>query len=578
MRVTRNLVVMLVGIMLATLFTTAPAGAIVIKPTVSGFSSSTTTLYKTGGTITLSATVANATSCVFTSNKTITGMPYGITPCNGLVSHDVTLPVNAGKHSVVYTLKFSATGARTTNAKPTIKVTVGTQLPPPSQSAPVAGTVSTTGSATFTDQLNASGGYGTVIYATTVPNSGLSVSSTGAVSTTGALAAGDYTASGTVTDALLAGGTWTYTLTVNEEPSGVLAISVGESHTCTLMYVGTVKCWGWNAYGQLGNGSNTDSSIPVTVSGLSGVVAISAGGAYTCALASGGTVQCWGSNYYGELGNGSNTDSNIPVTVSGLSGVLAISAGFDHTCALTSSGTVQCWGSNGSGQLGNGSNTDSNIPVTVSGLSGVVAVTAGWTHSCALMTGGAVQCWGSNHFGQLGNGNKFNSTTPIATYALTGAVAISAGADHSCALMSDTTVWCWGYNGDGELGDGTTSGANTPVEVKGLSGVASIAAGYWHTCVTVSTGAAQCWGSNESSGLGHESVSGSVTCMGTIACSTTPVLVNGVEGAAAISAGFADSCVLLTDTTVQCWGNNAYGQLGNGTNADSFVPATVSGL
>ena len=301
MRVTRNVVVMLVGIMLATLFTTAPAGAIVIKPTATGFVSSTTTLYKTGGTITLSATVANAATCVFTSNKVIAGMPFVATPCNGLVTHDVSLPVNAGKHAAVYSFKLLATGARTTYAKPGVKVTVSTQLPPPSQTAPTLGTVVTTGSAAFTDQLNASGGYGAVTFATTVPNSGLSVSSTGAVSTTGALAAGDYTASGTVTDALLAGGTWTYTLTVNEEPiSGAIAIAAGRFHSCALMAGGTVKCWGYNYYGELGNGYSHPYgySGPVTVFGLTGATAIAVGTYHTCALISDGTVKCWGYNGY----------------------------------------------------------------------------------------------------------------------------------------------------------------------------------------------------------------------------------------------------------------------------------------
>jgi len=363
--------------------------------TISGFSASTSTLYNNGGTVTLGATVDNATSCSFTVTPAITGAAGGGCPnttYENKPSATFTLPPNTGKQPVKYKFSLSATGKKQVKATP-ITVTVGTSAPPPP------------------------------------------------------------TGSGS-------------------------QIAAGGFHTCALRAGGTVQCWGNNQNGQLGNGTNTYSTMPVSVSGLSGVTAIAAGGFHTCALLSGGTVQCWGYNVFGQLGNGTTTDSTVPVSVTGITGATAISAGSAHTCALLSGGTVQCWGRNDYGQLGNGTNTDSTVPVSVSGLSGATAISAGDLHTCAALSGGTVQCWGDNQYGELGNGTTsfsppYGSNVPVSVSGLTGVTAISAGGGHTCAVLSGGTVQCWGYNREGELGNGTNStsypyDSSVPVSVSGL--------------------------------------------------------------------------------------------------------------
>ncbi len=251
-------------------------------------------------------------------------------------------------------------------------------------------------------------------------------------------------------------------------------------------------CWGDNSFGQLGNGTETTSNVPVSVSGLSsGVSAIAAGGYFTCALLANGAVKCWGANDLGELGDGTTTERSTPVLVQGLSGTAsALAVGLAHSCAIVSS-AVQCWGGNQYAQLGNDSGATScpngatnctfrATPANVQGIQGTpTGLTAGGTHSCILQNTGGMQCWGSNSSGELGDGTTTQRNSAVSVTSFSGGVSgIAAGTLNTCAILTSGSILCWGANGSGQVGDGTTSNRSSPTQVSGLTaGVSSAGIG-----------------------------------------------------------------------------------------------------
>jgi alpha-tubulin suppressor-like RCC1 family protein len=362
--------------------------------------------------------------------------------------------------------------------------------------------------------------------------------------------------------------------------------SAGAVHTCAILADGTVNCWGYNQNGQLGDGTITSRLTPVSVSGITPAnpaVSIAAGFYHTCAILSDGTVKCWGYNDNGQLGDGTITSRLTPVSVSGITPAnpaVSITAGFKHTCGILADGTVKCWGSNNIGQLGDGTITSRLTPVSVSGITSVnpaVTITAGELHTCGILADGTVKCWGSNNIGQLGDGTITSRLTPVNVSGITSAnpaVSISAGKYQTCVFLADGTVKCWGSNDNGQLGDGTLTSRLTPVNVSGITSAnpaVSITAGFEHACGILTDGTVKCWGSNDNGELGD----------GTINGRTAPVSVSGITSAnpaVSITAGWDHTCAIFADGTVKCWGQNNYGNLGDGTTAGRTAPVSVSGI
>jgi len=380
-------------------------------------------------------------------------------------------------------------------------------------------------------------------------------------------------------------------------------ISANSGVVCSLLGSGQIKCWGDDSADELGSSvpssqkcsSGDDCSLaPVQIAGVPIASAVSLGSEHACALARTGTVWCWGDNKDGELGDGSTTASATPVQVSGLANATALSAGGagdDFSCAVIRGGQVRCWGYDNDGELGDGATTNSSVPVAVRGITNAVSISAGGSQVCALLAAATVSCWGDNVDGQVGMsfGNdptimvagESYTTTPVTVSGLTNVAAVSAGWTDACALTKSGKVYCWGFNGDGELGNGATSGPGTcngqqdcsysPVAVSGVSDAVAIGAGGDASCAVLSIGSVDCWGGEYTGELGN----------GKIANGSDPTAtgVLGISDAVAVGAGSGYACALLKSGAVQCWGDNSTGELATGsTHSADATPVAIQGI
>ncbi len=350
--------------------------------------------------------------------------------------------------------------------------------------------------------------------------------------------------------------------------------SSGAIHWCLADVTGAVHCWGYNASGQLGDGTTANSYVPVQVKGVTQATAVSCASSHTCARQNNGTVQCWGSDAQGKLGGPGSGSQARPVT--GLSDATALATGSSHTCALRANKTVACWGSNGVGQLGSGTKTNASAPVAVLNLAGVEALSAGGGVTCARKSDGTAWCWGSNTAGQLGNGTKQATLVPVQVKGATGIKSLAVGGGHGCAANGVDKTWCWGVNSSGQLGIGTSgykTNSTVPLVVPTLSGNVTLSLGATHSCALLASGKVLCWGSNQSGQVGNGAVDWTTQDVRI----TQPTEATGVTGALTVSAGAYHTCVERAGGELMCWGADKYGQQADGV-PWLVAPTLVKGL
>lgn len=400
--------------------------------------------------------------------------------------------------------------------------------------------------------------------------------------------------------------------------TGAVSVSVGDGFSCALMTGGGVKCWGYNSSNALGDGTSIRRDNPVDVcasgefsdgactgSALQGVVSLSAGDSHVCALLPDETVVCWGSGY--ALGNLDNSNSSNPVAVcdgeeepcTTLQGVTHVSSGYGFSCARLDTGRVKCWGGNQYGQIGDGTKGTTRtgaVEVCTLGyhplcipLEDALDVAVGEYHTCARVQeegSVAVKCWGANTSGQLGDGGEEIALNPVDVcqsgsvagedcQLLTGGSALAAGASHSCVILDSGEMACWGDSGAGQLGSGSGNEVPLPNKVCASGSGAEcvpqmnllgLAAGAFHTCGLTESGTARCWGSGFYGQLGNGELAFNsaapvdVCKSGTTVDGSCELLTRIV----AISAAGWNTCALLDTGEAVCWGENGYGQVGNG--------------
>jgi alpha-tubulin suppressor-like RCC1 family protein len=346
-------------------------------------------------------------------------------------------------------------------------------------------------------------------------------------------------------------------------------VAAGDNHTVVVKRDGSLWAWGFNIYGQLGDGTWANKSSPVQIGTDTNGQSVTAGSGHTLALKTDGTLWAWGYNYFGQLGDGTVYNSkNSPVQVGTATNWQSVVAGAYQTLALKTDGTLWAWGFNTYGQLGDGTAVNKSSPVQIGTTTNWQSVAAGYGHTVAIKNDGTLWAWGWNPYGQLGDGTTGSESSPEQIGTTTNWLSVTAGYYHTVALKNDGTLWAWGDNSSGQLGDGSQVNKSSPVQIGTATNWLFVEAGFAHTMAIKRDGTLWAWGYNSYGQLGDGTT-------GVPNSKYSPVQIGTATNWQSVVAGYSHTAALKNDGTLWTWGRNNYGQLGNGNTNNSSSPTNL---
>jgi alpha-tubulin suppressor-like RCC1 family protein len=350
--------------------------------------------------------------------------------------------------------------------------------------------------------------------------------------------------------------------------SCIQAVSAGSYASIVIKTDSSLWAWGYNAQGQVGDGTQTTRNSPVKIGTATNWKTVVGGNDYSMAIKNDGTLWAWGKNLNGQLGDGTTTRRNSPVQIGTATNWKTIICGIsEHTMALKTDGTLWAWGQNLNGQLGDGTTTQRNSPVQIGTATDWKSISVGYNNTVATKTDGTLWAWGYNGYGQLGDGTTTQRNSPVQIGTATNWKSVDAGGMHNVAVKNDGTLWAWGLNTDGQLGDGTTTDRHSPVQITTATNWASTSAGGYYTTAKKTDGSLWAWGANYQGQLGD----------GTTTDRHTPVQIGTATNWASISAGYDHSLAIKTDGSFWVWGANFLGAaLGIGTAGNKTSPVQIA--